>query len=370
MTLQITSSSQELNQGFEWAQQQALAYAHQSDSVGPWYEAALPGREAFCMRDVAHQSMGASVLGLNKHNKNMLYRFAENISAGKDWCTFWEIDRNNLPVKEDYQSDDTFWYNLPANFDLLDCCLRQYLWTGDPAYITDPVFLNFYERTVKEYVQHWDKDGDGLIEHYESYGVRGIGSYVEDESHALLAGDLVAAQYAGYRAYARFQEILGNHEKHKLYADKARKIQEMYAQDWWNESKKRFNGALLKDGSFLDEYYYSGNFLPLYFDIIKEGTKKELALQDVVINGASNVEELSYLPDVFYRNGLSDLAYETTLSLMSPDLKRREYPEVSYSAVHNIISGLMGISANATKRLITITPQLPEKLEWIKASNI
>jgi len=31
--------------------------------VGYWYEAALPGREAFCMRDVSHQSIGAETLG-------------------------------------------------------------------------------------------------------------------------------------------------------------------------------------------------------------------------------------------------------------------------------------------------------------------
>jgi hypothetical protein len=70
----------------------------------------------------------------------MLYRFAENITEGKDWCTFWEINRYNQPVEEDYQSDDKFWYNLPANFDVLDCCLRQYLWTGDEDYIKDPSF--------------------------------------------------------------------------------------------------------------------------------------------------------------------------------------------------------------------------------------
>jgi hypothetical protein len=370
MKLQIRSSSLELNQGFEWAQQQALAYAHHSDPVGPWYEASLPGREAFCMRDVAHQSIGASMLGLNEHNKNMLYRFAENISESKDWCTFWEINRYNLPVPEDYQSDDAFWYNLPANFDILDCCLRQYLWTGDKDYITDPVFLNFYERTAADYVQYWDKNGDGLIEHYKSYGERGIGSYVEDGLHALMAGDLVAVQFAGYRAYARFQGILGNHTEQELYAGKALEIQEIYTRDWWNEPKKRFNGAILQNGSFMQEYYLSGHFLPLYYGMIEDAEKKEFALQDVVKNGASNVEELSYLPEVFYQGGLCEVAYETTLRLMSPKLERREYPEVSYSVVNSLVTGLMGIKADATKRLITINPQLPKGLEWIEASHI
>ncbi|MBC8080818.1 MAG: hypothetical protein H7X86_10765 [Gorillibacterium sp.] len=370
MKLQIRSSSEELNQGIEWAQQLALSYAHSSDPVGLWYEAALPGREAFCMRDVAHQSIGASILGLSQHNKNMLYKFAKNISEGKDWCTYWEINCNNLPVKEDYEADDKFWYNLPANFDVLDCCLRQYLWTGDKDYLTDPVFLNFYERTVRDYVKHWDKDGDGLIEHYISYGVRGIGSYVEDGLHVSMAGDLVAAQYAGYRAYAHIQGLIGNLQEQEEFEKKAHEIQAIYTQTWWDETNQRFHGAKLTDGSFYEKYYYSGHFLPLYYDIVEDNHKKEAALQEVVINDASNVEELSYLPQVYFKCGLWDLAYETTLRLMNPALERREYPEVSYSAVNSIVTGLMGISADAGKRLITITPRFVESLEWIEASQI
>lgn len=35
---------------FDWAKNQSLAYAFDDDPVGLWYEASLPGREAFCMR--------------------------------------------------------------------------------------------------------------------------------------------------------------------------------------------------------------------------------------------------------------------------------------------------------------------------------
>lgn len=56
----------------------ALSYVHDgSDPVGYWYEAALPQREAFCMRDVSHQSVGAQILGLAEHNKNMFGKFAK-----------------------------------------------------------------------------------------------------------------------------------------------------------------------------------------------------------------------------------------------------------------------------------------------------
>lgn len=86
-SLQLESSDKKLVQAFQWAKSQALAYAHDgSDPVGPWYEAALPGRDSFCMRDVSHQTTGAAALGLYPENRNMLERFAAAVSPGRDWA--------------------------------------------------------------------------------------------------------------------------------------------------------------------------------------------------------------------------------------------------------------------------------------------
>jgi len=75
--------------------------------------------------------MGAHALGLARYNLNMLKRFAESVSEARDWCGFWEIDRFNRPAPVDYQNDALFWFNLHANFDILDACYRMYLWSGD-----------------------------------------------------------------------------------------------------------------------------------------------------------------------------------------------------------------------------------------------
>jgi len=48
--LEFDSSDARLVEGFRRARRQALAYVFDGDPVGPWYEAAEPGREAFCMR--------------------------------------------------------------------------------------------------------------------------------------------------------------------------------------------------------------------------------------------------------------------------------------------------------------------------------
>ena len=77
--LGLVSPDTKLVEAFSWAKQQASVYAFEGDAVGPWFEAALPGREAFCMRDASHQAMGAHALGLQPHVRNMLRRFASEI---------------------------------------------------------------------------------------------------------------------------------------------------------------------------------------------------------------------------------------------------------------------------------------------------
>ena len=70
--LGFTSTNTSLQQSFDWAKQQALIYTRSSaGNMGPWYEAALPGRNAFCMRDVSHQTEGAAALGLYAANRNI-----------------------------------------------------------------------------------------------------------------------------------------------------------------------------------------------------------------------------------------------------------------------------------------------------------
>lgn len=368
--IEFSSSLPLLDEGFLWAKAQALAYAHFGDDpVGLWYEAALPSRNAFCMRDVAHQTIGAAALGLQAHNRNMLYKFAEHISDAKDWCSFWEIDKEDRPAPVDYSDDGDFWYNLPANFDLLDACYRQYLWTGDKAYISDAIFENFYLRTVRDYVARWDKDGDGILEHYKEYGRRGLASYNEDGLHPLVGGDLVGAMYAGYRAFAELVSLKGEAGLAEEFERKAEELQRRYQSVWWNEKARRFYGAFLQDFSFYPSYYSEGNFLPLYYGIIRDNEKLHMTMQDLMLNGVPNVEAKTYLPDIYYRYGLYDYALRELLELTDPGLKRREYPEVSFTVVGAIVSGLMGIQGDGDRTVSTIS-RLSDTLEWAKVREV
>jgi hypothetical protein len=80
-SIRISSPDTALVNIFNWAQKTSNGYVgDDNDPVGPWYEAALPQREAFCIRDVSHQCIGAEILWQGKQNLNMFRKFVENIS--------------------------------------------------------------------------------------------------------------------------------------------------------------------------------------------------------------------------------------------------------------------------------------------------
>ena len=122
----LRSSSRALEQGFDRIKRQALHWVFEGYPVGDYYEAALPNRDAFCMRDTSHQCTGAEVLGLSSHNLNMFRKFAASMTEARDYCALWEIDRYDRPCPVDWTNDSDFWFNLPANFDMLHALWRMY----------------------------------------------------------------------------------------------------------------------------------------------------------------------------------------------------------------------------------------------------
>ncbi len=382
--IEFESSDAKLVDGFHWAKQQAFTYARTDGLIGPWYEAALPGRDAFCMRDVSHQSIGAQFLGLGPRTLNMLRHFAANISASKKWCTWWEITRDNLPAPVDYSNDHDFWYDLPASFDVVDACYRQWLWSRDDAYLGD-VFLNFYRHTVTDYVATWSRQNNGLLEHLPSDGHMGIATYDEDlQSQVLLGSDLIAAQFAAYRGYAAIERANGKAKASAEFEKKADDLKALYNNKWWDPARNCYFSAIEEDGKFhADLKEGDGRCmveLPLYYGLTAAGPKADASLdvleqrlqtdlhsQSGVIGG---VEGRSYMPDIFYMCARSRAGYAALTALMDSNLKRREYPEVSFTVIGNLGSGLMGIRPLQQNGTIETFPQLTPATEWAALRHV
>jgi hypothetical protein len=363
------SPDQRLVAGFDWAEREALAYVFTGDPVGDWYEAALPGRSAFCMRDVSHQSIGAQVLGLADFNRNMLRKFAGSVADSRGWCGYWEINKDGEPAPVDYKNDRDFWFNLPANFDVVSTCYQAYEWTEDSTYLNDPVFLNFYQRSLDDYIRHWDKDGAGIPESFPEYGHRGIASYDENSKiHIKIGGDLIAAEYAAYLAYAGISDLRHDFAQAANLRAKAAALRQSFNDHWWDAQSQAFYSALLSNGQMYFES--STSALPLWFGLIPPGEKLQRELELVTNQSAPGVEEMSYLPEIAYRYGKNARGYSLLLALMDPGLKRREYPEVSFSVIRTVAVGVMGIEPDASKRQIKTLSRLTRETSSATLENI
>lgn len=379
-TIIFNSSDKELNTVFEWAKTQAIKYVGDSnDPVGPWYEAALPAREAFCMRDVSHQSIGAEILGLGTQNLNMFLKFAKNISDAKDWCTYWEINRYNQPAPVDYANDKEFWYNLPANFDMVGACWRLYKWTGNENYINDQDFLNFYEKTFNEYIESWQLQADKIMDRPQFmnspspfnannpfHSCRGLPSYVESFQEMTCSADLLASIYYGLNAYSN---ILKENKQNTIATEtikKAEEYRELFDSKWWNSSEKAYETFLTIQQEFAKG---EGETFILWFDIAQQ-KERIVACINNLQNGTWNVENRSYFPVLFSKYGYLNEAYDEIISLSSPATPRREYPEVSFGVIEGIVSGIMGIEVFAPENQITSCPNLISSVEWTDLKNL
>jgi hypothetical protein len=351
--LRFTSTNTSLQHSFEWAKQQALAYAHPgADTMSAWYEAALPGRNAFCMRDVSHQTEGAAALGLYAANRNMLRLFAQSPVKERDWAAYWEIDGDGRPSPADYLSDSDFWFNLPASFDVLDATVRTWRWTGDDAYRNDPVFQRFFRITMSDYMEVWQLTPDTILKRprianqRQAEGrfvhSRGIPSYTEESRDFIFGTDLLAAEY---RAIRSFQEIAATANNRKLAQDMqpaADAIQTLLERVTWSKTQNHYLGTIRKDltGSG------SGDALVLYFGATKDPAHLRGAL-DYLSSPSywqhTNIEEESYVPLTLFRYGRDRAAYQVLADISSPQKGRHEYPEASYSVIEALVSGVMGL---------------------------
>ena len=353
------------------------------DPVGPWYEGGEPGRESFCMRDISHQAMGGHALGLARHNANMLHRFAENISESRDWCSYWGMTRTNRPRGVDYKNDAQFWYCLPANFDVLAACYRMYLWSGDLTYINDPVFLNFYDRTVADYVERWGLSLDQIMKRPRLLNIRGIfdpkdkfqrargiPGYDEQTPGYVVGADVLATQYAAYLAYAYVQEMHGNAEAAQKYRKKAADLRALINTAWWNEKEQCFYARVDQDHKMAGR----GGSVLLYYGVADDGPKLKAALKDVG-GGRTSAE-------ILYRYGDPDAAYARMMETAFSPGSRREYPEVSYSWIGALVNGTMGVNIEApapldawrqgywVDKVVRTLSGLGSKIQWAELRNL
>ena len=373
----FTSSDKKLENTFNWAKKMALSYAHNgNDPVGYWYEAALPGRNAFCMRDASHQSIAAEMLGLSKHNFNIMMKFAENISESKDWCTFWEIDDKDKPCPADYVDDANFWYNLNANFDVLFACWRLYEWTGDERYLRNETLARFFKLSTNEFVERWLLEPENILLRTQKMNikpttegryqeVRGLPSYVENYPGLTNSSDLVASIYGGFEAYSKIMAKLGQKAESEKYHLQAEEYRRHLEENWWNDQINAYHTFWTKDNKFADG---EGLTYMLWFNAAQQTERIQGTIKKMMARKNWNIENISHFPLLWYRYNYIREAYEILANISG--MHRSNYPEVSYGMIEGIINGTMGIVPSATKKEVVTLPKISNEKDYLQIENL
>jgi hypothetical protein len=304
----------------------------------------------------------------------MFRKFVGNISEEKDYCTFWEINRNDKPAPVDYSNDNDFWYNLNANFDIIDACYKLYLWTGDTTYISDPAFEKFFQLTLNQYVERWQLQPDRIMERPALMNLkadtrkykfaRGIPSYDESQDGLTVSGDLLGMIFNGFRTYAFMLGRKDLQEPSYKYLDIAYEYKTLIDSLWWDDQTGAYHGFYKSDKKFYTGGTGQSEFL-LWYNVINHPVRIQRSLDELK---NSQVEVLSYLPVIFYRYGRNEEAYDF-LGMIYTD-KRRDYPEASCGAIEGIVRGLAGLEPSSYNRIVTTCPKLTEKTSWVEIANI
>ena len=123
----------------------------------------------------------------------------------------------------------------------------------------------------------------------------------------------------------------------------------MLRTDYWEGNTHYRGRRRLTDYSA--GYGKENSFLMLTTLITEPGHKSEDYL-DFIWNNCSNdnMEDKSYLPDVFFPYGQKERGWHYMKELYYADPERREYPELSYTFVSHTIRWLIGIDADAPNK--------------------
>ncbi|MFG2143044.1 hypothetical protein ACGFRG_02435 [Streptomyces sp. NPDC048696] len=405
----ISSSDPEVVALFDWAERKANSWVQLPGTQGPLnvdernpggtgsgvyapsYWAGYAHRSGYYARDTAHQLAGAEVLGLRAENKTMLRSFAASATAEHAYYPVWAMNfdaRTYLSIA--YHGPDSFVREVPAPFELVQKAEEAYRWSGDRAYLTDPVLWDFYRHVTDEFVTLHDGQKDnGRVRVAEGTGkgiFQGTASYDEVSGEPLAeAGDAIGSQYQAYRAMAALARAKGDRVLAARFERRSRDLKAYFNSTWsGGGSGADMVRGYTTDGRALTGWGKENSwFMPLKH-IIDPGDRLAAYLDfvDEQAGGAGrpdNIEALTYLPDVFFAGDRPDTAWKWMRYVYDhkdlPHVNSRQgangdYPEVSFTLVGQTVQGLMGLTPDAPDHTLTTRSQLPSTMGWLKLEDL
>lgn len=388
----LDSPNKTLNDGFNWAKNRALGLVfypgnpmlgHEaewwrlSDSTHntliPGYWGAYLNRESYYNRDIAHQSDGAHLLGLDIETFNMLKTFAETSTrTDQHYWPLWAMSSYGLM----YYIDGTGFRELPSPFDVIHKCYKQYLWTGNPNWINDTTLNNYYTTTTGNFLTDhavvWN-DADPSKEQPVVYKKSNYGefsaTYTEDSTDAFVcAGDSLALEYQSLLAYAGILKAQGNTTAATIWENRANRLKNYFEAHWYDSYTGRYIRGFNVNGGYKSDWGHENSiFMPLN-GLGDYGPKTDAYLAFIDANDDPlNVEATTYLPEMYYKYNKTSAAWNWINKTLTD---KNTYPEVSFTAISNIIEGMMGIQPDAPNKKVATISRLTPDVPWVQVNHI
>lgn len=408
-TIVLKSDNKTLEDGFAWAVNKIPEYvitgkSGMKDDKYPQYASGpvdyLPGywcsyahESLFCVRDFSHQSVAGAITGLWEENLSMFTTIAKNTTEELDYWTPFGYNFDGTPGYL-VLHDGYFLRELPADFEGLEKAYQSYLWTGDDAYINDPVILDWYENKLVKFVEAHDSNGNGVCES-TGEGAQILGSYNERSSRPLLeSGDAFGAQYQATLAYAGILKARGETEKAEEWYQKAADLKTYFNEEWGGTEGNyihSYTKNLDTDGNNItyNDFSKETTWFIVYKELA-EGNERTDAFLDFIAESVGdgmgdkstspvNIEAYTYLPDAFFNYNESETAWKYMQYILSVKDEPHEiavqgvngnYPEIPFTFVSHTITGMMGVEPNAPENAVSTVSRLPKDVGYVEASGI
>jgi hypothetical protein len=373
-TLRFDSSIDGFRDGFAWAKDTALGYVVRRDrpAVLPSYASGLLDRPLFYLRDVAHQSVAAHLLGLDEENFAMLRAFAASATERRRWYPLWSFTYDGRIADIDWRSDDDFVRETPAPFELAQKCMDLFRWTGDRRYLSDPAMLDYYRHLVDDFTRLHDIQGLGLAGEAKAIDIfDGVPTYNEhaERPDLQIAADGVASQWAAMRALA---DVLGAEGVEPELAGRAgaeaERVLRLFEDLWWDAEAEQYILGLAPGGPvrvFGDE----ASWFPMLkrMPLAPGRVTSHLARLSEAVRAKTPdfLESITYLPEAFHAYGFDREAEHWIRHLIDSG---SDYPEVPFTIVSHLAVGMTGVEPGHDDTIVTRS-HVPMG-EWVEVHDI
>ncbi|MEV4754477.1 hypothetical protein AB0J86_05060 [Micromonospora sp. NPDC049559] len=370
MRVRVGSSLGDLTESYDWASARALEWVQTGRAAGnlPSYWAGLTDRPMFYSRDLAHQMLGAHLLGLDAENLAMLRHFAASATRARGWYPLWAFMFDGTPAAIDYHSDDDFVREVPAAFELVEKAVEQYRWTGDEGFLC----ADFLRTTMTLFVEAHDPLGIGVAGAAGTGDIfAGTATYNEaaDPPYLRVAADGLASQWAAHRAVGALAGGPIDTDFARWNRRRAEQLEDMFAADWWLPGERHYTSGFTADGPRAG-FGLESTWFPAVKGVMRADDRAaaHLAYLKAAVDARppTNIEAVTYLPEAFLRYGWDAEALRWIRYLAA---SRADYPEVPFTHVAHIVVGLTGLEPGPAPDAVLTRSHLPAG-EWLSVDGV